>query len=331
MRPELFHIPFINMPIYGYGVMLVIGFLLAVQLAKYLSRKVGIDPEIFINAGLIALVAGIAGARLSHVIENWPQYSDPARSFWSNFFAAINIRSGGLTFYGGLILAFPITSAYLIWKKVPLRLAMDVAAPCLMIGLGLGRVGCYLNGCCYGAEVSPSYPLAITFPYHSNAYVDEYDAGQIKPPPELTTTLPNYPRPVLLDPQEIQHDPELSALASAQHSLPLQPAQFYSTLNALLIAAVLVCYFSLRPAPGQVMGLMLMMEGISRWLLEILRAEPPITYWFGHGWSFSMVLSLFLLAGGLVLWVTFGLLNRRGDEKGLEPESGTKRELPVPA
>ena len=80
MLQELFRIPGTQIWIHGYGLMLVIGFLLAVQLAKALARRSRIDPEIFVNAGLIALVAGVVGARLSHVLENFGQYTDPHRS-----------------------------------------------------------------------------------------------------------------------------------------------------------------------------------------------------------------------------------------------------------
>src|ERR1043165_3792896 len=112
MHPQLFRVPGTEFTVYSYGPMLVIGFLLALELCKFLARHVKLDPETFVNAGMIALIAGVVGARLSHVIENWPQYSNPARSFAANFFDAVNIRSGGLTFYGGLILAFPATVAY---------------------------------------------------------------------------------------------------------------------------------------------------------------------------------------------------------------------------
>src|SRR5215211_1540876 len=126
MQPELFRIPGLNLPIYSYGLMLVIGSLLCLELAKFLARRVKLDPEAFVNAGLIALVTGVVGARLSHVIENWPQYTDPARTFWANFFDAVNIRSGGLTYYGGVILAFPACILYGIWKRVPVKLGMDI-------------------------------------------------------------------------------------------------------------------------------------------------------------------------------------------------------------
>src|SRR5690606_38879448 len=101
MLPELFRIPGLNIPIYSYGLMLVVGFLLAAALAKFLARRAGLNPEVFINAGIIALIAGVVGARLSHVLENWSVYTDASRSVWENLKDAADIRSGGLTFYGG--------------------------------------------------------------------------------------------------------------------------------------------------------------------------------------------------------------------------------------
>src|SRR3954453_13757129 len=164
MLQEVFTIPGLNIPVYGYGLMMVLGFLAALQLARFLARRSRIDPEIFVNAALIALVTGVLGARLSHVLENIGTYTNPNRTAWENFVDAINIRSGGLTFYGGFLLAFPCTLAYGIYKKVPAKRGMDIVPPCLIIGLGVGRVGCFLNGCCEGSECNLPAPFGIQFP-----------------------------------------------------------------------------------------------------------------------------------------------------------------------
>jgi phosphatidylglycerol:prolipoprotein diacylglycerol transferase len=169
MLQVLFRIPGLDIPIYSYGLMMVIGFICAIQLAKFLARRSGLDPELFVNAGLLALITGVVGARLSHVLENLSQYTTVTanRSAWDNFVDAINIRSGGLTYYGGFLLAFPTLVYYALKKKIPLRLGMDIVAPCIVIGLGFGRIGCFLNGCCYGDRCE--LPWAVTFPYHSFA------------------------------------------------------------------------------------------------------------------------------------------------------------------
>lgn len=306
MHPQLFRVPGTSFTVFSYGPMLVIGFLLALELCKYLARRVKLDPETFVNAGMIALISGVVGARLSHVLENWSQYTDATRSFSANFFDAVNIRSGGLTFYGGVLLAFPLTILYGIYKRVPVRLGMDIVAPCLMVGLGLGRVGCFLNGCCYGAACDPNFIGAVQYPYYSNAYIEQYDAHQLKAPTELTAPS-DFPgqEPRLLTPAEIARDPELATLAARQRSNAVHNAQIYSTITALLIAAICVAYFTTRPSPGRVMALGLMLEGTTRFILEMLRSEPPVVHVLGHGWSLSMCIGVGLAITGVVMWFAF--------------------------
>jgi phosphatidylglycerol:prolipoprotein diacylglycerol transferase len=187
---------------------------------------------------------------------------------------------------------------------------MDIIAPCLMIGLGFGRVGCYLNGCCYGAQTNVSW--AVEFPYHSDAYLEQAQAGLIRVPTELLGP-DNQARSV----EDIQADRTISperrerllSLAAAQHALPVHPAELYSTLTAWLIAALLVAYFTLPHAPGRVFALMLILESISRFLLEEIRAEPVFTPFGKHlfgSMSYSMVLSIPLLLLGIGLWIGFG-------------------------
>ena len=321
MLQELFRIPLPgslpDIPIWGFGLMLVIGFLAALQLGKYLARRVGIDPELFVNAGLIALVAGVVGARLSHVLENLGDYTTvtATRSAWDNVLDAINIRSGGLTYYGGFLLAFPILVWYALKNRIPVRVGMDVIAPCLMIGLAFGRIGCFLNGCCYGATCE--LPWAVNFPYQSLPYQDEFAQGTVAPPPELLVPLENG-RTRLVTRDELARGeiivnratsatepvaPRARALAAQQHSSPLHPAQLYSAITAFLIAGITLSYITLPHAPGRAFALMMMLEGVTRFVLEMLRTEPTV---WGTPFSISMWLGLGLVVGGVALWVAFG-------------------------
>jgi phosphatidylglycerol:prolipoprotein diacylglycerol transferase len=189
MKPELFHLPFFDIPIYGYGVAVVVGFLAASYFARWLANRSGLDGEAFVNAALLALVTGIVGARLSHILENPREFFGTGRGAWDTLVNIVNLRSGGLTYYGGFLLAFPTLVLYAIKKKVPLAVGMDIVAPALMIGLGFGRIGCFLNGCCHGAVCPDAFPLAVEFPYHSNAYVDQFQdpatREQLKTPPQF--------------------------------------------------------------------------------------------------------------------------------------------------
>ena len=320
MYPTIFHLPIFHIPIYGYGLMMVFAFLATQWLASKLAKIKGIDPEIFVNVALLALISGVIGSRASHVLENLAYYTNPHLTAWENFTDMINIRSGGLTFYGGLILAAPVVLVYLLYRKVPARLSMDICAPCITLGLAIGRIGCFLNGCCYGAPTT--LPWAVQFPYSSiGAYADEVDEGKINPPIELrvptgdqryrlvTNDEINQGFALTGDPAmpKIALAPNVKAIAASQHSQAVHPAQLYSTITSLLMTGLLLSYFFMPHTGGRVLALMLMLEGPSRFLLEMLRVEPPV---IGQ-MSLSMVIGLILLVIGIALWIGLGTVEEK--------------------
>lgn len=298
----LFHIPVLHLPIYGYGMMMVLAFLGCQWLAARLAAARGIDPEIFVNATLIALVAGVVGARLSHVLENLGEYTRHDQTVGQNLWHAVNITSGGLTLYGGIILAGPIVLWYLLTKHVPGRTAADIAAPCIVLGIAVGRIGCFLNGCCYGADTN--LPWGVRFPYGSNAYVDQLHDETLKhrPPPGLLIETTDGNRRYATD-QEAANDPTMAPLAAANRADPVHPTQLYSTITAGLIMAIVLAYIAGPHVPGRGLALMLILEGPTRFLLEMIRVEPAV--W--GPMSLSMILGLALFAVGVVLWFALGL------------------------
>jgi len=307
----VFRIPGLNLPVYGYGLMLVVAFLVCAYVARAMAGRIGLDGEAFINAALIAMLTGIVGARVSDVLENWHEFFNPQRSVIEGLFDAVNIRSGGLTFYGGFILATPCCIVYGIRKRLPILRSMDIVAPVLMIGLGLGRIGCYLNGCCYGELCRPSFGAALTeFPYYSNPYIEQFNRGLIHPAEVLLTPAPGGGSE-LKTPQQVHAD-GLESIARQEHSLPVQPTQLYSCLTALLLAALLLAYWTLPHLDGRVFALMMMIEGPSRFLLEMLRVEPPVfnrvIAGFPVSMSLSMVIGLAVFAAGGLMWLLVGAL-----------------------
>jgi phosphatidylglycerol:prolipoprotein diacylglycerol transferase len=308
MFRELLRIPGLDIPIYSFGLMLVIGCWLAISLAKFLAKRCGLNPEHFVNIGIIALVAGVVGARLSHVLENFNQYFGPQGE---GLLSAINIRSGGLTYYGGVLLATPICIWYARRHRILILRGMDIIAPCLMIGLGLGRVGCFLNGCCFGAACD--LPIAVTFPYNSPAYEEHLKEHLIAEPPAVLN-IRNPLNPLeghWATDAEVKADPQRAEAAKALRSAPVHASQLYSTLAAGLVCLTLVLYFTLNPSPGKVFALMMVMEGFARFTLETLRVEPAVTHVFGFAWSLSMVLGAVLFIGGLVFWLVLSMTSSR--------------------
>lgn len=308
MFPELFRIPGTPISIHGFGLMVVIGLLLGSWLAKRLANRIGLDGEAFANAAILALVAGIAGARLSHVLENFHQYTDPHRSAFANLKDAVNLTSGGLTYYGGFLLATPVLIIYARRKHIPIRTGMDIIAPALMVGLAFGRLGCFLNGCCYGAETT--VPWAITFPYGSIPYVDQVYQGKLSAPEQLINVRPDGHWSLLTPEDAKKEGGAAAALAQTQHSLPVHPAQIYSFLTGILLAGICVAHFTTPHAPGRTFALMMMLEGAARFALESVRVEPAVV----ANLSYSMVLGIGIVGVGLLLWLVFGeLARRRGD------------------
>ncbi len=317
MFRELFTIPLLNLPVYGYGLMLVLGVWASAELSKYLANRLGMNGDDFVTLCLVALVSGVVGARVSHILENLGTYTDPGRSAWDNFTAAINITSGGLTFYGGFIMATFVAIGFGKLKGIPIRLGMDVIAPCLMFGLAFGRIGCLLNGCCWGQVCDrDEVPWAITFPYASPPYQEHFEDGDLPigedgVPQDLIRFIETKQGdivPVLADEKTVAADERLTALAGTTRSLPVHPTQLYSVLNALLLSGLCLTYLTTRPAPGRVFGLMLMTYGPARFVIESLRVNTRLA----GDLTYSMWVSVIVTTAGVLL---FALAGRMASKK----------------
>jgi prolipoprotein diacylglyceryltransferase len=147
MHPELFTLPG-GFSVKTYGFFMMIGFLTGVWMAMRRAARVKADPDIVLDISLLCLLFGIGGARIFYVIHYWKsQFADHPNPL----FAIIDIRAGGLEFLGGFLGAVLATIVHAWWKKYSIRLYLDIMAPSAMWGLALGRIGCYFNGCCFGA------------------------------------------------------------------------------------------------------------------------------------------------------------------------------------
>lgn len=153
MHPIL--LKFGPLTLYSYGLMVALGFLAGIFLAAYLAKKSGIEPEIILDIAPFVLVGSILGARIFYAMEFW-------REFRGNPLEIFFLWKGGLVFYGGLL--FAILGLLLAVKifKLDFWKIMDILAPSTALGYAIGRIGCFLNGCCYGVETK--VPWAVNFP-----------------------------------------------------------------------------------------------------------------------------------------------------------------------
>lgn len=152
MLPELFRIG--NFPVHSWGLLLMLGFLLATWRAAKNAPRYKIAPENVWDIALFGLLGGIIGARLAYVGLNAPYFDQHP----SEIFA---IWTGGMTFYGGLFGGLAAGALVCLWRKVNVADMGDLAAVSFPLGYCLGRVGCFLQGCCYGSVCE--LPWAVRF------------------------------------------------------------------------------------------------------------------------------------------------------------------------
>ena len=152
MRPVLFE--FGNFKLHSFGVLLLIAFFASVWFARKRAPKFQMDPNKVSDLSFWALLAGVLGARVVFITQEWKYYAAHPNELWS-------LQFQGLTSFGGLLFGL---AAFLIGAKLirrsPLDI-LDVVAPAALIGHAIGRIGCFFNGCCYGRVCPADAPYAV--------------------------------------------------------------------------------------------------------------------------------------------------------------------------
>ncbi|OGC76598.1 MAG: prolipoprotein diacylglyceryl transferase [candidate division Zixibacteria bacterium RBG_16_50_21] len=161
MHPEL--IRFGPLAIRSYGLLLAISFLLGVIWSVRRANKVGVNPKIILDLTIVIFISSIVGARMFYVIFHLEEF----RGHWLDVISPVQSNGdfvfGGLTMLGGVVLAVLCGIVYLRIKKQSVWKVADVLAPAFPLGIFLTRIGCFLNGCCYG-KPSPQEAWGVVFP-----------------------------------------------------------------------------------------------------------------------------------------------------------------------
>jgi phosphatidylglycerol---prolipoprotein diacylglyceryl transferase len=171
-----------GLPIRGYGVMIMLAVVAATWLAAWRGRHVGLDPELVFSLVFWMLVPGIIGARAFYVIEYWhdqywPAYASSGGGLGALLGRIVNVAEGGLVVYGAFFGGMTGLLLFVRKHRMPLLATCDLMAPSMALGLAIGRIGCLLNGCCFGAVCD--HPWAICFPPESPPYRAQVDRGQM--------------------------------------------------------------------------------------------------------------------------------------------------------
>jgi phosphatidylglycerol:prolipoprotein diacylglycerol transferase len=169
MHSILFHIG--PVPIRAYGLMLWIGLVIGLLRTLHAARRTSIKPEHVTDVALYSVLAGIVSAHIGSILLDLPYYwRNPSEilGLWSGLFSSTGgIR--GLSFHAGLIGAIGVALIYCRRKRISFLAVADLCSPGLAIGYGITRIGCFLNGCCYGTPTS--LPWAVRFQADSGSGV----------------------------------------------------------------------------------------------------------------------------------------------------------------
>ncbi len=257
MYPTLFTIG--PLTVHSFGLCVALGFLAALHAMTRLARRgfvPGLPEEGVSQLVLCAMAGGAAGARFAYVCEHWS-----AEYAGRPFFEVFRFDKGGLMFYGGLFGAIAAIVLFSRAKKVGLVRLLDLCAAALPLGHAFGRVGCFLNGCCFGRVCDSA--ISVTYPAHTAVWWEQVGAGLIG--------------------------------RAAPESLPVLPSQLIEAAANLVLFAALYAWARKKPADGLVSGAYLVAYAAIRLFTETLRSDPRMMV---GPFTISQFISLGLAACG---------------------------------
>ena len=161
----------------GYGMFLLLGIVSGVAITLLRCRRVGVSPDDIIGLGFWMMVCGIAGARLFYVIQKRDEFFNGA-PLQDMILSMVNMTKGGLVVYGSLIGGSIAAFVFLKINKLPALKVADLMAPGMVLGLAIGRLGCLMNGCCFGGVCDAPLP-SVTFPPGSAPYMQQLSQGDL--------------------------------------------------------------------------------------------------------------------------------------------------------
>lgn len=279
--------------VHWYGIFIGIGFLASFGLLMKLKKYASLTTDQVYNISMIALFAGVVGARLFYVVQFWDQFSG------RGLFAILNVHEGGLVFYGGFILAFTAECVYAKWPTVrrilglkekkpaggdageprgniSLLALLDVLGPAMALAHAFGRISCFMQGCCFGKPAPNGFPLAVQFPQGSPAA---------------------YRYPSLL----------------TGGSEPVYPVQLFESAGNLLMCAVLLLLLRKRKYAGTVGGVYLILYGVMRFLIEFMRGDHTDSILNLTPSQFIAV--ALAIPGGVIVYLVARKLGRKDEKK----------------
>lgn len=224
----------------------------------WLGRREGRDLNFCSDLLFWVMVSGILGARIAYVLHEFPSYVE-------NPISVLFIHKGGLIYYGGFLLSGVAIYAFARKHHIRVLDLLDFVITAVPLAHAFGRVGCLLNGCCFGRMTD--MPWGVRYPAQSSVWY-----------------------------AQVAQD---SLLRFKPVSLPVHPVQLYEVAFNLLVYAALWVHYRRRRRSGSTTAFYLLLYPVGRFVLESFRGDDRAV-WLGV--SISQWVSLFLVILGLALW-----------------------------
>lgn len=297
MLPELFRIPFLNLPVHTYGALYVAGLMVGMFVAFRQAKLGKLYHNDILDFGFWALIGALLGARILFIVVESHYY------FVENPFTKIPgtdisiptifaLWKGGFVFWGGAVGGVIALFVFCKKRKIPIAQFADYCAPGLAIGHAIGRIGCVAGGCCYGyatyhidqaGKVVADTPFAIAFPEGSIAYgaLLEQAKGQT-----------------------------LALMERLGTTLPLFPVQIVESIGNVLIFFILMFLTPMKRAHGQLALLYFILYSIMRSITETFRGDSARGFVIENLLSTSQFISLVMSLLAVVVMVILSKRNR---------------------
>ena len=300
----------IGLPVRGYGVLVLIGLFAGIGLTVWRGKQVGVSADRIMSLGFWMMLGGVAGARIFYVVQYWENFD--YLPLPSRIISMLMLTEGGLVIYGGMIGGVISGALFCMRWRMPMLAMADLITPGFLIGLAFGRLGCLMNGCCFGGVCEASLPT-IQFPQGSLPYVAQVENGRlfgltvnaagdtpvvsmVKPETFASKQLKAEPGMTYeethrsLLPERGRDDPARApamvvSVAVGSHSIvlepeqlpawsqPVHPSQIYSAIDAFLLCLLILMLQTWVLRDGQAFLAAIAFHGVARFTLELIRSD----------------------------------------------------------
>ncbi|MCU0713863.1 MAG: prolipoprotein diacylglyceryl transferase [Pirellula sp.] len=323
----------IGLPIRGYGVLLMAGVITGTYVALKRCEARGIPREAFLSLATWTVATGIVGARLFYVIQYWGEL--PGQTLGQKLWTVLQVTEGGLVVYGSVIGGLIVILVWAIRYKLPVLVVADAVTPAFFLGLMFGRLGCLMNGCCYGGVCEMPLPT-VRFPSGSAVYMEQLESGRILGLVTDQGVVTSVKSPSWADSNGVQPNaafggvqarvvsgptptepylhPKFDAIVNLdgktrvvsavdlpERAIPVHPSQVYASIGGLILFLWTMSLSSLITRTGYLFSLGLIAYGVVRILEELIRVDEGGQ--FGTSLSIATWISMAGILGGIVLLI----------------------------